>query len=395
MKQVPLMVVGDAPDLPSGLARIGRDLADRLCTMPEFDVAYLGLGGVGCRATPYRQFNIQEQGSYSIWGQRCLGPAWRSHSLNRTGAVFSVWDPMRCGYIGLPSVFAPEKLQEFIAQNKFKRWGYFAVDAFSPFGRFSGIIRDILAGYDRRLFYSKWAWDIAQRSRIPGDWLPHGISDVWQPKDPRKARHLLGIPEDALLIGCVSTNQPRKDWGLTFDVISMMRRAKIDVYLWAHVDTFKREGKEYTWDLNAMTADFGLQGRVLTTTYKNDEDLADFYSACDATFANGMGEGFGYPIAESLACGTPVVHCNYGGGAELIPEEYRVQPAAMRFYGPINEVRPVLNSQDVMDKLLMAAQQKKVGGGDVFVSLVEHLRWSNLWPAWEKWFRAGYEEEWG
>ena len=41
------MFLSDAPDLPTGLARISRDLAIRLSGEPAFRVGFLGLHGTG------------------------------------------------------------------------------------------------------------------------------------------------------------------------------------------------------------------------------------------------------------------------------------------------------------------------------------------------------------
>lgn len=390
MRKIPLMILGDAPDLPSGLARIGRDLASRLVTMPELDVCYLGLGGVGTTLTPYRLMNIQETGGYAMWGQRSFGPAWRSFARDRRGILFSIWDPMRVAHIGQPKMFAPEDLQELFQSGQFQKWGYFPIDAHGPGLKFTTMVKDILSGYDRRLYYTRWAQRVAVNSGVPGEWIPHGLDPVWQPYDPKGGREsILKMPEDAFLVGCVSTNQPRKDWGTTFAAISRLRHEhRMNVFLWAHIDTLR---KVDAWDLQALTHDCGIRGRVIVTHSMSDAQLALCYAACNVTFANGLGEGFGYPIAESLACGTPVVHVNYGGGADMLPDEMRVTPCAYRLTGVLNDVRPVLDECAVAGKLVEVAKLKH----PALAGYVEHLKWDRLWPVWKRWFYEGVEEVYG
>lgn len=50
----------------------------------------------------------------------------------------------------------------------------------------------------------------------------------------------------------------------------------------------------------------------------SDRDLASVYANARMTLHPVLGEYFGYPVAESLACGTPVVAYNVGGPSELI-----------------------------------------------------------------------------
>ena len=46
---------------------------------------------------------------------------------------------------------------------------------------------------------------------------------------------------------------------------------------------------------------------IVCTGYVSDEDLAGLYHGAVATVLPSFGEGFGLPVAESLACGTPVI----------------------------------------------------------------------------------------
>lgn len=48
-------------------------------------------------------------------------------------------------------------------------------------------------------------------------------------------------------------------------------------------------------------------GRIILVSQVSDEELRDLYCGATATFFPSLYEGFGLPILESMACGTPVV----------------------------------------------------------------------------------------
>lgn len=51
----------------------------------------------------------------------------------------------------------------------------------------------------------------------------------------------------------------------------------------------------------------GLRGHVVELGYVADADMPALYSAADALVYTTLWEGFGFPVVEAMACGTPVV----------------------------------------------------------------------------------------
>jgi glycosyltransferase involved in cell wall biosynthesis len=67
-------------------------------------------------------------------------------------------------------------------------------------------------------------------------------------------------------------------------------------------------GKGWLYDELFVTVEaLGLKSRVLFQGYVDDSDLPLLYSAAETFVLPSLYEGFGFPIIEAQACGTPVV----------------------------------------------------------------------------------------
>lgn len=116
-----------------------------------------------------------------------------------------------------------------------------------------------------------------------------------------------GIPARYLLY--VGTIQPRKN-------LSVLIRA------WNQVSHLFPD----TWLLLAGGADRNLSqavfdkplDRVHFLGYVQDTDLAGLYAGAQVSVLPSLEEGFGLPVLEAMACGTPVIASNAGSLPELI-----------------------------------------------------------------------------
>jgi glycosyltransferase involved in cell wall biosynthesis len=76
--------------------------------------------------------------------------------------------------------------------------------------------------------------------------------------------------------------------------------------------------------LHGWVAELGLKDRVITPGFVADADLPPLYGAAEAFVFPSLYEGFGFPIAEAMACGCPVICSDVSsmpevaGGAALL-----------------------------------------------------------------------------
>lgn len=364
--------------MTTGLGRISRDLLTIL-NGPKFkDV--LEVGALGCGAQEDRK-----DGPYPVWRMDTLEVFCGERDMQRLGKVFfkgrrpilfPVWDATR---------------SLWIKQNNWPvtSWGYFPFDSYGPNGFQPRCVLNVLKKFDHLAVPSHFAEK--SLNGLPVTVIPHGYDPVkFRPQHRVAGLEMLKLPADTQhVVGVVATNQARKDWGLVAEVCQMLRKEDSTIRFWWHLDSLDR-----TWNMALLLSEFELVSHVTFTTRASDNGISKCYSACDVTIAPGLGEGFGYPILESIACGTPVVHGRYGAGQEIItvsggkvitPISFRWEPTSF----PVQ--RPVYRAFDFTKAALQCFPMKGVLTPASIAKTVEHYQWPNLTAAWESWFEKGIE----
>lgn len=388
---LPFLLVGDHPQLPSGLGRILRDLAQHLAHDPTLD---LDVRIVGCRPEGAGPDGLTvEIDTYEVpipvwsftatddFGQVVLDHvrwAWARWWGGQSGVVLSIWDAARIYQLAQ-------------AQGPWELWSYLPVDGEMPRGSWQGPVAEMVQRASRVLAYGRYGAEVLRPLRAePLQYLPHGLPLHWYQGQPAQ-----DPVERQRWLGCVMTNQPRKDWGVMLATLAELRQRGHKVKLWAHVD--RTEGP--AWSLPQLVETLRVPGRALEVTssadYWSDEALRDAYARCSVVVLPSLGEGFGYPLVEALASGTPAVHTTHAGGAELVPRpEWKVPVRATRIDGPAALVRPVYEPSDWANAIerVWAWQARWPDQGRSYCQgAVAHLEWRQLWPRWRAWVTAGLE----
>lgn len=137
-----------------------------------------------------------------------------------------------------------------------------------------------------------------------------------------RVRAAYGLPERFLLH--VGTLEPRKNLNRLLDAFCLLRRDAPDARLvlvgakgWLYEGFFRR--------LEAL----GLKDSAQLLGYVPDADLPAVYSAARVCVLPSVYEGFGLPMLEAMACGTPVA-CSR---AASLPE---IGGEAARYFDPLD-----------------------------------------------------------
>jgi glycosyltransferase involved in cell wall biosynthesis len=381
MTPIPFLLLGDGPAEPTGLGRIARDLASQILRSDlPFDLVQVGGGSLPL----WKDWRHVPLDRAEDWGASCVQQIYQQLWGDTPGILFAVWDPSRLfsyAQIDLPV----------------QKWAYCAIDGENCRGEISGPAREAVLRFDRVLAYGKYGAEVLKRTvGVPQQWLPHGVElSTYGPLEDeargwaaaRLGPHAIG----KTMIGCVMTNQPRKDFGLLFETLAMLKAEGINPYLWLHTDELVK-----AWSVQQLVEDFGL-GRLVTVTGlgepMSDQQLAALYQVCKVTILPSLGEGFGYPIVESLASGIPCVHSDCAEGRNYIPRvEWRVPVRESRLESVYGIKRPVMRAEDWRNATLRALKWAEVEGStgkEYLRGAVAQLDWAALWPRWRSWFRQG------
>ena len=148
--------------------------------------------------------------------------------------------------------------------------------------------------------------DVERYLKVPAEKLhvtPWGVDLRFRPvPESEVAPVLRRYSIDAPYIFYVGSIEPRKNLGVLLRAFARLRPSRPDLQLviggrpaWKHEAFF------------AEAAQLELEDSVRFTGFVADSDLPPLYAGAVATVYPSLYEGFGLPVLESLACGTPVV----------------------------------------------------------------------------------------
>ena len=137
---------------------------------------------------------------------------------------------------------------------------------------------------------------------------------VTEPED--RIRQKYNLP-DAPYIVSVGTVQPRKNYARLVQALAVLRQKKHNIHL------VIAGGKGWLEDeMYSIIQQTGMEPYVHLIGYVDDDDLPALYSHAVLSAFPSLYEGFGLPILESMACGTPVITSNISSLPEVAGEPF-------------------------------------------------------------------------
>ncbi len=142
-----------------------------------------------------------------------------------------------------------------------------------------------------------------------------GVDAHFQPvREPQRItvlRNKYRLGAEPFILG-LGTIQPRKNYQRLIRAFSNIK------YQVPNIKLIIAGGKGWLYDdIFAEVRRLGLEGQVVFPGFVDDEDLPALYSAAELLAYPSLYEGFGLPVLEAMACGTPVVTSNVSSLPEV------------------------------------------------------------------------------
>ena len=147
--------------------------------------------------------------------------------------------------------------------------------------------------------------------------VPGGVEPRFMPIDDpallQRARRQIGVPDDPFILA-IGVIEPRKNLNRLMDAFAQLKKQNKGP---ANLKLVLAGGKGWLYDgIYEHHAASPVRDDILLPGFVPDDLLPALYSAADVLAFPSLYEGFGLPILEAMACGTPVV----ASRASCLPE---------------------------------------------------------------------------
>ncbi|NDJ85644.1 MAG: glycosyltransferase family 4 protein [Chloroflexi bacterium] len=167
------------------------------------------------------------------------------------------------------------------------------------------------------------------------------------PEAIARVRQHYQLPENYLLV--VGTIEPRKNYSRLVTALMRLRERHIDLKL----VVVGRKGWLYD-EFFQTIRDLQAEEHVIFPGYVPDDDLPAVYGAATIAVMPSLYEGFGLPVLEAMACGTPVVSSDAASLPELGGE-------VARYFAPTDLEAMIDTLQSVLDDDTLRQEMSAAG----------------------------------
>ncbi len=179
-------------------------------------------------------------------------------------------------------------------------------------------------------------------------YVPHGVNThILKPMDRAECRRQLAFPEDRFIVGIVAANKgapSRKAFDEQIRAFALFHQRHPDSVLYLHTDMLGLQGE----NIRRIISLAGIPPAdvIEAPVYRysrgllGKEWMAKMYNCFDVLMNASKGEGFGIPIVEAQACGTPVIVTDFSSMSELVFAGWAVEPGDKFFSQDSYQVSP-------------------------------------------------------
>lgn len=205
--------------------------------------------------------------------------------------------------------------------------------------------------------------------------------------------------DNKFVISCVAQNVRRKQLPRLIEAVAILKNhfKQRDIVLYLHSVPFQNHWLE-GWNLPEIAAGYGLTSEVVFNPLLSGfgkgvpehgnldvPGLRELVGSSDLFVLPSQVEGFGLPIAEAMAVGTPVAVTKYaagwevanlGGGAPLVPSDWEVHKSGAKYANldPYEIAKTIISLRRNPRKLAKMREQGLAAVGNFdWAQFEEHL----------------------
>jgi len=208
------------------------------------------------------------------------------------------------------------------------------------------LVRERLKSAYKRIAMSKYGVEKTHEAGMDCYYVPHAVdTKQYFPVKKEEARECLQLPKDTYIVGTVAMNKgahpSRKSFVEMMTAFRLFKMKHKDAVYVLH--TNDGQGIQDAVHFRELCPQMGLEiGKdvIFTDPYFSysgapTDFMRNLYSSFDVFILASMGEGFGIPIVEAQACGTPVIVGDWTAMSELCFSGHKIDFAdATSFYTP-------------------------------------------------------------
>jgi glycosyltransferase involved in cell wall biosynthesis len=312
----------------SGYGVQGASLLPRLAELPEIggrsNIAQFAWYGLQGSMLDYDGFRIYPAG-VDPYGNDIIGAHSRDFAADVVITLIDVW--------------VLKQTAKNVAPAKWLPWLPIDHDPVPE------VFLDALEGAHLPLTYSKWGHERLAAAGVKNVYIPHGVeptvfrvnADAEQVQAFRQEK-LRGVEHLTVMVAANKGLPDRKAFQVQLRAWARFAQDKPGAKIYVHTEPSTRFGG---LDLPALAANLGISEKIFfPNQYEyskgmSAEYLAMMYNAADVFLGAAMAEGFGIPIIEAQACGTPVIVTDFSAMPELVRWGFKVAPRDM-IWSPLN-----------------------------------------------------------
>ena len=305
-----LLVSSNAAWSNTGYGAPIKYLLPRLAALPLFErpedialFAWYGLHGGTINVGPHTVY----PGYGDAYGTDVIGQHARHFGADVVVTLIDQWTQEGTGAKVAPAKYCP--------------WFPVDTDPVSP------RILECLEGVHTPVVYSRFGERMLRDAGVVSAYVPHGVEpEVFKVLDEETVaafrREVFGEASHVSVMVAANKGFDRKAFQVQLRAWQAFAQEEPGAVLYLHTDpTTAASGV----DLLALVEALDIKGRVifpdrysLTMIGYPAEYLALIYNAADVLLAASMTEGFGVPLIEAQACGTPVITTDFASMPELM-----------------------------------------------------------------------------